>query len=242
MRISAVDFQQDGIVRFRRWIIGERDLLQFGILYHIAAPGKDTALRLALFPPDPLEVQQLKHLVRKICQLLQKIILRIESSQLGIIAGFSQHMAAVRVVSQLDQRMDGDLPLLFFLLHPEQPFKGNALPIVQSRQLLRQSVQMIQGTVRGEYGFQVLKVQVLLHLKVHILCAVAAHPLQRILYFVWSGRQGEGGIAILISLRVCEIQLKDFVQVPPLLSGLRPAGTMRGLRRGHPSHAYCRSP
>ena len=57
-------------------------------------------------------------------------------------------MAAVRVVSQLDQRMDGDLPLIFLLLHFEQPFKGNALSVIQFRQLLRQHVQVIQGAVR----------------------------------------------------------------------------------------------
>ena len=148
VKISAADFQQDGIVRFRRRIIRERDLFQFGILYHIAAPGKYTALRLALFPPDPIKVKQVKYLVRKIRQLLKKIILRIESSQLGIIAGFSHHMAAVRIMSQLEQCMNGDLALIFLLLHPEQPFKGDALSVVQLRQLLRQSVQVIQGTVR----------------------------------------------------------------------------------------------
>ena len=44
--------------------------------------------------------------------------------------------------------MNGDLALIFLLLHPEQPFKGDALSVVQLRQLLRQSVQVIQGTVR----------------------------------------------------------------------------------------------
>ena len=138
------DFQQDGIPRcLDRQIHVLIRFHQLGVLYHIAAAGKDAAFTLTHFPPDFFKVQQLKQFIRETVNLRDKAVLSIESAEGGIIFCLRHYMAAVRTVSEINQARDTKrLPLLDF--HVYKPIERRSLYLVQFRELLCQCVEFAQ--------------------------------------------------------------------------------------------------
>ena len=103
-------FQQYGVVRLlwrqiQRFIY----LRQFVMLLHIAAGvvraalHKHAALPQTVFPPDPLEVQQVEHCVRQIIQFRKKTVFRAEPAQLRVVQSLVHHMTATAAAGQINQ-------------------------------------------------------------------------------------------------------------------------------------------
>ena len=130
--------QQDGVVRhFGRQIQCFVCLHQWVVPLHITARvfcgtfHDHAALPLAVFPPDPLKVQQVKEVFRKILRAWYEPAFRAEHAQLGIVQGVVHHMAAVGAVGQIDQPGKLQRRCLSFAFHFQQALKGDLLLVTQ---------------------------------------------------------------------------------------------------------------
>ena len=223
---------------------------QFTVLHHIAVLCECAVFAGTQGFANFSKIQHLEHIVGETVQFLHEAVFRIEAAQF-CVTGRADHMATIRTGAdrQISQILHSKNTAVGFYLsldfQTKQAVKDFLLRFTQYSQLTGKIVQLIETgvqfhQVRGE----ILEAIVIIDFQIQLLVLLKLHLVHCIVQFPRRGGQFQPCVGLTVGrIQLCQIDAKYlFSQGSSLPSAARSAGRRRDPHRGHPSHAYCRTP